>query len=198
MRRLTRPADAAIVALLSQDVVTVARRLIGSRLLINGAGGTIVETEAYDAADPASHSFRGPTTRNAAMFGPVGRLYVYRIYGLHWCLNIVCGAPGGAVLIRALAPTSGIEIMRERRGRDDIRVLCSGPGRLCHALGVTGAMNHAPVAPFLTLGENDNLDICAGGRIGVSKATEIPWRFGLANSPFLSRGFEQAAPAPQA
>lgn len=169
-----------------------ARALIGAELTFRGVGGPIVETEAYDAGDPASHSFRGPTPRNAAMFGEVGRAYVYRSYGVHWCLNIVCGeTPGGAVLIRALEPRHGVEVMRERRGGPPDRGLCSGPGRLCQALGVTIAENGLPVtaAPFsLTAPKSDHASV-AGSRVGITKGVETPWRFGLAGSAFLSRPF---------
>ncbi len=122
-----------------REVARVACDLIGARLLVGGAGGIVVETEAYDREDPASHSHGGRTARNAAMFGPVGHAYVYRSHGLHWCLNVVCGVePGGAVLVRALEPTVGLGRMRARRGSKDVRRLCAGPGRLCQALGVAG------------------------------------------------------------
>ncbi|HST92672.1 MAG TPA: DNA-3-methyladenine glycosylase [Brevundimonas sp.] len=173
----------------------VARALIGARLTVGGVGGVIVETEAYDANDPASHSFRGPTARNAAMFGPPGRAYVYRIYGLHWCLNFVCSAAaetGGAVLIRALAPDAGVETMIARRGTTDMRRLCAGPGRLCQALAVTGELDAAPLdAPPFVLGPQaaGEVEVVVGPRIGITKGAETPWRFGLSGSPFLSTPF---------
>jgi DNA-3-methyladenine glycosylase len=176
----------------ARDVALVARDLIGAELLVDGVGGTIVEVEAYDHLDPASHSFRGPTARNASMFGPPGRAYVYRIYGVHWCLNIVSGAhPGAAVLIRALEPAAGVGIMGERRGTASPRLLCSGPGRLCQALGVTGALDGVALdaPPFSLKAQNRAHDLIVGARIGVSKGAETPWRFGLAGSPFLSRPF---------
>jgi DNA-3-methyladenine glycosylase len=176
------------------DVVAVARALIGTTLLVDGVGGVVVETEAYDPADPASHSFAGPTARNAAMFGPVGHAYVYRSYGLHWCLNLVCDAtrPGSAVLIRAIAPTEGIEIMRMRRGLEPLRLLCAGPGRLAQALAVTGAMTGLPLdgPPFRLLPRTEaEPAIAVGPRIGLTRGVDTPWRFGLAGSPFLSRPF---------
>jgi DNA-3-methyladenine glycosylase len=155
-------------------------------------GGLIAETEAYDAADPASHSFSGPSARNAAMFGPVGRAYVYRIYGMHWCLNIVCGQrPGGAVLIRALEPRWGLELMRERRGTDRDALLCSGPGKLCQALGVTREHDGLAVdkEPFSLSAPDSGARLLIGPRIGITKAADTPWRFGLHGSKFLSRRF---------
>ena len=128
-----------------RSVHEVAPELIGATLLFNGMGGKIVEVEAYDQTDPAAHSFRGQTERNAVMFGPPGHAYVYRSYGIHWCLNFVCARAGvaSAVLIRAIEPTEGLVRMQRRRGlaNGDNRLLCSGPGRLCEALGITGAHN---------------------------------------------------------
>lgn len=175
------------------DPVSVARALIGATLLLDGVGGTIVETEAYDHEDPASHSFSGPSPRNAAMFGPPGRAYVYRSYGIHWCLNVVCreAGVGAAVLIRALDPRHGLEVMADRRGLAEPRLLCSGPGRLCQALGVTRAHDGLAIghAPFTFAPRREDPDIVAGPRIGISKAADHPWRFGLRGSPHLSRPF---------
>lgn len=173
------------------DAVTLARTLIGVRLFVDGIGGTIVETEAYLRDDPASHSYRGPTRANAAMFGPPGHAYVYRSYGLHWCFNIVA-AGHGAVLIRALAPEAGLEEMARRRGRET--QLCAGPGRLCQALGITGAMDRLPLdqPPFHLVAGSTRPAILAGRRIGISKAVEQPFRFGLAGSRELSAPFPTA------
>lgn len=175
----------------NQPIADLARALIGCELLIDGAGGIIVETEAYDRTDPASHSFAGPTPRNAAMFGPAGCAYVYRSYGLHWCFNLVGGKPGAAVLIRALEPNSGLGGMAARRGTAEAHLLCAGPGRLAQALGVTGALNGSAVGrpPIDLRPLVDAPMILIGPRIGISKAAERPWRFGLAGSRFLSRPF---------
>ena len=171
----------------------VARELIGAVVLIDGVGGRIVETEAYDREDPASHAFSGPTERNAAMFGPPAHAYVYRSYGIHWCLNFVCREEGhgAGVLIRAIEPLAGLDVMRERRDAEDITALCSGPGKLCQALDVTRAFNGRPLAqpPFRLEAAPPGLPIIAGPRIGISKAMDVPWRFGLAGSRFFSRPF---------
>ncbi|MBT1160172.1 DNA-3-methyladenine glycosylase [Aminobacter anthyllidis] len=176
----------------SQPAHIVAQNLIGCRFLVDGCGGLIVETEAYEADDPASHSFRGPTTRNKSMFGRPGTAYVYRSHGLHWCLNFVC-TPGSAVLLRALEPRWQVDVMRQRRGRwGDPRELCSGPGKLTSALKIGGELDGLPLdrPPFeLTLERGSDVDIVNGTRVGISRGTDVAWRFGLAGSPFLSVRF---------
>jgi len=182
----------------ARSVHEVAPELIGSTLLVDGAGGRIVEVEAYDAEDPASHGFRGETARNRAMFGSPGRAYVYRSYGVHWCLNLVCGPKGvpEAVLVRALEPTHGLERMRERRGLEDERLLCAGPGRLCQALGVTGAHDGLALdaPPFALLAAEESTAVARGSRVGITRAADLPWRYGLAGSSFVSRRFAEATP----
>jgi DNA-3-methyladenine glycosylase len=177
-----------------RPVLEVAAELIGATLLVNGAGGRIVEVEAYHHTDPAAHSFGGKTERNAVMFGPAGVAYVYRSYGIHWCLNFVCEKEGSAsaVLIRALAPVAGIAAMQRRRGLADARALCSGPGKLCEALGVTHHHNGMPLdrAPFELRAREGTPEIAVGVRIGISKAVEHPWRFGLKGSRYLSKPFK--------
>jgi len=185
-KRLTR-------SFFRRSVHEVAPDLIGATLLVGGVGGVLVEVEAYDHTDPAAHSFRGPTSRNAVMFGPPGFAYVYRSYGLHWCLNFVCEPKGSAaaVLIRAIEPTTGLPVMRRRRGMTDPRQLCSGPGRLCEALAVTEAhyglaLDEPPFALYARPGE---VEVITGPRIGITKAIEKPWRYGLKGSRFLSKPF---------
>jgi DNA-3-methyladenine glycosylase len=177
----------------ARSVHAVAPDLIGATLLFRGVGGIIVEVEAYHHTDPAAHSFRGRTARNAVMFGPPGVAYVYRSYGIHWCLNFVCEPEGSAsaVLIRAIEPTRGVSLMRRRRGVMERELLCSGPGRLCQALGITGKENEAPLdrAPFSIHAADDPVEIAAGPRIGITKAVEQPWRYGLKDSGYVSRPF---------
>jgi DNA-3-methyladenine glycosylase len=184
-------ADVLSTTFFARSVHEVAPDLIGATLLVDGVGGSIVEAEAYDPADPASHAFRGRTARNAAMFGPPGHAYVYRSYGIHWCLNLVCEEEGtaAAVLIRALEPTSGIERMQARRRTDDVRLLAAGPGRLCEALGVTGEHDGLPLdrLPFELRPRTEKPIIVAAPRVGITLAADYPWRYVLAGSRFLSR-----------
>jgi DNA-3-methyladenine glycosylase len=189
-KRLTR-------SFFDRSVHEVAPDLIGAVLLVDGVGGRLVELEAYHHTDPAAHSFRGPTRRNAVMFGPPGFVYVYRSYGIHWCLNFVCEATGSAsaVLIRAIEPVAGLAVMRRRRGISDVRLLCSGPGRLCEALGVTDKHNgfalDAP--PFALFARTGKVEVVTGPRIGITKAIERPWRYGEKDSRFLSKPFRSGA-----
>ncbi len=177
----------------NRSVHEVAPDLIGATLLFNGVGGLIVELEAYHHTDPAAHSYVGPTERNRVMFGPPGFAYVYRSYGIHWCLNFVCEENGSAsaVLLRALAPTAGLATMRKRRGVTDARQLCSGPGKICEALGITRKHNGFALdrPPFEIRARESEPEIVRGVRIGISKAVEKPWRYGLKGSPFLSKPF---------
>jgi DNA-3-methyladenine glycosylase len=187
-RKLTR-------AFFDRPVLEVAPDLIGATLLFNGVGGVIVEVEAYHYTDPAAHSFNGPTARNAVMFGPPGFAYVYRSYGIHWCVNAVCEPMGSAsaVLIRALQPTHGIDAMKRSRGVEDERLLCSGPGRLCQALGITREQDGLPLdrTPFELRARTALPDIATGVRIGITKAADLPWRFGLRGSTYLSKPFPE-------
>jgi DNA-3-methyladenine glycosylase len=181
----------------ARSVHEVAPDLIGATLLVNGVGGVIVEVEAYHHTDPAAHSYNGPTERNRIMFGPPGYLYVYRSYGIHWCMNFVCEKEGSAsaVLLRALEPTHGIAAMRRRRGLHDERSLCSGPGKLCQALAVTGKQNGLALdeAPFAIHARGQPAEIAIGVRIGITKAADKPWRYGLRDSKFLSKPFTNGA-----
>jgi DNA-3-methyladenine glycosylase len=186
-KRLTR-------AVFRRSVHEVAPDLIGTTLLFDGVGGRIVEVEAYHHTDPAAHSFGGPTSRNAVMFGPPGYAYVYRSYGIHWCVNFVCEPKGSAsaVLIRAIEPIVGLSAMRRRRGVGDERLLCSGPGRVCEALRITHAQNGMALdePPFALFARTDDVEVIVGPRIGITKAVERPWRYGLKGSRFLSKPFK--------
>lgn len=177
----------------ARSVHKVAPDLIGTTVLVNGVGGIIVEVEAYHHTEPAAHSFNGPTPRNMIMFGPPGFLYVYRSYGIHWCMNFVCEEEGSAsaVLIRALEPTHGLAAMRRRRDVDDVRALCSGPGKLCEAMAVSDkhngrALDEPPIAIYA---RTNRKDVVTGVRIGITKAADLPWRYGLKGSRFLSKPF---------
>ena len=180
----------SLTRFLSREAAVVAPELLGAKLLVDGIGGLIVEVEAYHPEDPASHSFRGPTPRNGSMFAGPPRVYVYRSYGIHWCLNFVCGN-ASAILIRALEPTDGLGKMRKGRGLEDIRALCSGPGKLCAALGVTGDLDGRMLdaAPFSLTVPKTPLPATIGPRIGITKAVDVPWRFGATGSKFLSKPF---------
>jgi len=188
--RLGKPLRRAFFA---RSVHEVAPDLIGATLLVNGVGGIIVEVEAYHHTEPAAHSFRGPTPRNRVMFGPAGFAYVYRSYGIHWCVNFVCEKEGSAsaVLIRALEPTYGVPLMRRRRRLHDERSLCSGPGKLTEALGITQAHNGLPLdaPPIALYARLGKIEVSAGVRIGITKAVDLPWRYGLKGSKFLSKPF---------
>src|SRR5258707_745843 len=189
-QKLGRPLKRAFFA---RSVHQVAPDLIGATLLVNGVGGIIVEVEAYHHTEPAAHSCRGRTPRNQAMFGPPGFSYVYRSYGIHWCVNFVCEKAGSAsaVLIRALEPTHGIAAMRRRRGLHDERSLCSGPGKVCEALGITIAHSELPLdaSPFALHARLGKPEIVSGLRIGITKAADLPWRYGLKGSRFVSKRF---------
>ena len=194
-RTSPKPGKLLRKAFFGRSVHEVAPDLIGATLLVDGVGGIIVEVEAYHHTDPAAHSYGGPTARNAVMFGPPGFAYVYRSYGIHWCVNFVCEKAGSAsaVLIRALEPTHGIPLMRRRRGVDDERSLCSGPGKLTEALGITRvhnglALDEPPIALYARTAKPD---VVAGVRIGITKAVELPWRYGLRGSKFLSKPFPE-------
>jgi len=191
----SRPSPATTRALpadlFARSVHEVAPELIGATLLVDGVGGRIIEVEAYDHEDPASHGYRGRTARNASMFGPPGHAYVYRSYGIHWCLNLVCEDVGvaNAILLRALEPTHGLDAMRERRGLEAPLLLCSGPGRLCQALGVTREHDGLPLdrPPFELLERDRPVEVLTGPRIGITRAADLPWRYTESGSRFLSR-----------
>jgi DNA-3-methyladenine glycosylase len=181
----------------ARSVHKVAPDIIGTTLLFNGAGGIIVEVEAYHHTDPAAHSYVGRTERNAVMFGPPGYLYVYRSYGIHWCMNFVCERDGSAsaVLVRAIEPQHGLRAMAKRRGTDEVRQLCSGPGKICQALGITRAENGLALdeKPFELFAREEKASVVRGPRIGITKAVEKPWRYGQKGSKFLSKPFTPAA-----
>ena len=184
-------------AFFNRSVLEVAPDLIGATMLFDGVGGRIVEVEAYHHTEPAAHSFRGQTPRNAVMFGPPGYTYVYRSYGIHWCLNFVCEPRGSAsaVLIRAVEPTVGLKVMRRRRGLSDERLLCAGPGRVCEALGITAAQSGMALdaPPFELFARAGTVEVVTGLRIGITKAADLPWRYGLKDSRFLSKPFPRSA-----
>jgi DNA-3-methyladenine glycosylase len=189
-RRLTR-------TFFKRSVHEVAPDLIGVELLVDGVGGRIVEVEAYHHTDPAAHSYGGQTARNAVMFGPPGYVYVYQSYGIHWCVNFVCEPAGSAaaVLIRAIEPTTGLPTMRRRRGIADDRLLCSGPGRVCEALKITREQNGLALdaPPFELFARSGTVEVVTGPRIGITKAAEKPWRYGLKGSRYLSKPFKPGA-----
>ena len=180
-------------AFFGRSVHEVAPDLIGATFLVGGVGGLIVEVEAYHHTEPAAHSYNGPTPRNQVMFGPPGFAYVYRSYGIHWCVNFVCEKQGSAsaVLIRALEPTHGLAAMRRRRGVADERALCSGPGKLTEALGITHAHNGLALdePPIALHARTGTVDVVSGIRIGLTKAVDLPWRYGLKGSRYLSKPF---------
>jgi DNA-3-methyladenine glycosylase len=177
--------------LVGGSVHDAAPAVIGWTLLLDGVGGRIVEVEAYHQDDPASHSYGGPTPRNGVMFGPAGHLYVYRSYGIHWCANIVCDAPGtgAAVLLRALEPTHGVDRMRERRQLTDLRLLCAGPGRLTQALGITRTHDGASLCepPFELVPPGVPAAVERTRRIGITRAVDVPWRYVERGSSWSSR-----------
>jgi DNA-3-methyladenine glycosylase len=172
----------------ARSVHEVAPELIGCTLLVDGVGGRIVEVEAYDRSDPASHSYRGLTARTRSMFGPPGHAYVYRSYGVHWCANLVC-AGASAALVRALEPTHGHAEMATRRGTSEDRLLCAGPGRVCQALGLTGEHDGLPLdaPPFALQGGAGRVEVVRGPRVGITRAVELPWRYCERGSRYLSR-----------
>lgn len=180
--------DKEFKAFFSRDAAEVAPDMIGWNFFVNGVGGTIVETEAYNRLDPASHSFKGLSKQNRSMFGSPGCAYVYRIYGLHWCMNFVC-SDASAVLLRAIVPIKGVQQMQERRRTNDLITLCSGPAKLTQALGIAGALDGVSLnsSPFEFEPRQQIPLISCGARIGISRAVEVEWRFWLSDNPFVSR-----------
>ncbi|HVE80724.1 MAG TPA: DNA-3-methyladenine glycosylase [Candidatus Dormibacteraeota bacterium] len=181
--------------LYSQDAVTLAQNLLGCELVHKTpdgiTAGIIVETEAYRQDDEASHSFNGQTPRNSIMFGAGGRAYVYFTYGMHYCMNVVCGGEGfaEAVLIRALEPIEGTELMKRRRNTDDIYNLCSGPAKLVQAMGITREHNGRTLSAkdFYIKPRRFAPEVSASPRIGISQAIDKPWRFFVTESKFVTK-----------
>jgi DNA-3-methyladenine glycosylase len=184
--------------LLTGSVHDVARSLLGCTFLLDGVGGVIVEVEAYAPEDPASHAFRGQTERNASMFREPGTLYVYRSYGIHWCVNVACEEVdrGAAVLLRALEPTHGLAEMRSRRGAVADTLLCAGPGRLTQALGITREHDGCSIVepPFVLEPPAAPVEVATTPRVGITKAVELPWRYVVRGSRWVSRGPRPAPP----
>lgn len=190
----SRAAAVLEPAFFDRSVHEVAPELIGCTVEVGPCAGVVVETEAYDETDPACHAFGGRTARNEVLFGPPGRAYVYLSYGIHRLLNAVAEPDGSAaaVLIRALEPVRGIDLMRERRGRYEPGELCSGPGKLTEALGVGLDLNGSPLdEPPLVFRApapgREDLGVVAGPRIGITKAVDHPWRYCAAGNPHVSR-----------
>jgi DNA-3-methyladenine glycosylase len=189
-----------------RDSRAVAPDLLGKVVVAGERRGRIVEVEAYcGPEDPAAHSYRGPTARNATMFGPPGHLYVYFTYGMHWCCNPVCGDDdeGVAVLLRALEPLAGLEAMRAARGGVRDRDLCRGPARLCEALGITGTLDGADLVTgdrgvsIVDDGTPPPAEPAVGPRIGITRAADSPWRWWVPDSPWVSRGSGRVRPRTQ-
>ncbi len=184
--------------LLSGSVHDVARALLGCTFSLHGVGGIIVEVEAYAPDDPASHAFRGRTERNGSMFGRAGTLYVYRSYGIHWCVNVACEeiGVGAAVLLRAIEPTCGIDEMRRRRGEVAEALLCAGPGRLAQALAITREHDGCTVTepPFALEAGVGRIDVVTTPRVGISRAADRPWRYLIRGTEWASRGPRPASP----
>jgi DNA-3-methyladenine glycosylase len=184
--------------LLAGSVHDVARSLLGCTFLLDGVGGVIVEVEAYSPDDPASHAFRGRTERNASMFLEPGTLYVYRSYGIHWCVNVACEGvgTGAAVLLRALEPTHGLATMRTRRGDVPDALLCAGPGRLTQALAITREHDGCSIVepPFALERPVAPVPVAATPRVGIIKAADLPWRYVVRGSRWVSRGPRPAPP----
>jgi DNA-3-methyladenine glycosylase len=197
---VSAPEDRLGRRFFARPSTVVAREVLGRVLVRSGGGGAriaarIVETEAYEETDPASHSYRGRTARNEVMFGPAGHLYVYFTYGMHFCMNLVTARAGrgSAVLLRAAEPLEGLRSMKRRRGTADPRLLCAGPARLCQAFGIDRRWNGTDLvegdALWIERGRRVPDDrVLIGPRVGISSATEQPWRFSVLADPYVSRG----------